>query len=97
MLVDCVVVVQDWYRLPELGSDDPVAVPHPDALPDALLDLVVVRVGRHKVLVQGAEVVAVQLLGLGEITVGHGLLGLGADHVRFANLLQRLFNTQYHK
>ena len=33
------------YMIPCVTSDDSVAMSHPDALPDLLLDLVVVRVG----------------------------------------------------
>ena len=32
--------------LPDASGDNPVSVPHPDALPDVLLDLVVVLANR---------------------------------------------------
>ena len=54
LVYSVVVVAGDGGGLTHLGLDDPVAEPHPDALPDGLLDLVVVRVGRHQVL-QGPD------------------------------------------
>ena len=47
-----------------MTSDDPVAMPHPDTLPDLLLDLVVVWVGGRQHLVQLQQVGRVQLLRL---------------------------------
>ena len=40
--IDSIVVVRGRRRLPDLGPDHAVAESHPDALPDALLDLVIV-------------------------------------------------------
>ena len=54
LVYSVVVVAGDGGGLAHPGLDDPVAEPHPDALPDGLLDLVVVRVGRHQVL-QGPD------------------------------------------
>ena len=72
------------YFSPGMAGDDPVAVPHPDALPDLLLDLVVVWVGGRQHLVQLHHVGRVHVLRLLqvvrlELVVGrlHHLVHLG--------------------
>lgn len=63
---------------------------HPDALPDGLLDLVVVLVGRHQELVERGEIVAVEVLRRRQLALFQGVLRTLADQVGLADLLQRL-------
>ncbi len=91
-LVDRIAVVLRRSRPPGPGADDPVSELHPDALPDALLDLVVVLVGGDEVLVQRHQVVAIELLRLREVSVVHRALGLVGYDVGLADVLQGLEN-----
>ena len=44
-MIEYMINSQHMYVAPCMAGDDSVAMSHPDALPDLLLDLVVVRVG----------------------------------------------------
>ena len=80
--------------LADLGPDDAVSVAHPDALPDGLLDLVVVLVGRHQELVERGQVVAVEVLRRAQLPLLHRVFGALADQVRLADLLQGLMEMK---
>ena len=68
------------FCLPDMASDNSVSMPHPDALPDLLLDLVVVRVGGRQHLVQLQQVGRVHLLRLLQV-VGIQLVVSGLHQV----------------
>jgi len=64
-LVDGIVLgLARGYHIPRVRGDAAVTKPHPDALPDVLLDLVVVRVWRGEHCIKLLEEVRVEILCL---------------------------------
>ena len=71
-------------------SNDTVSISHPNALPNGLLNDIIITIWRTQMFIQFSHVLGEQILSLFKVTINHCLLGLVTHNISLTNSFESL-------